>query len=585
MRMSKYLLKTFREAPQDAEVESHKLLIRAGYIQKVSSGVYSYLPLGLRVLVNISQIIRSELNKAGAQELLFPALTPYEWWQESGRDKYFGEILPALIVKARNANFVLGPTHEEVVTKTVSSIVDSYKSLGICVYQIQSKFRDEPRPRFGLVRTKELIMADAYSFDKDKQDMKQSYEIMLNCYEQIFKRLGLQAKKVQATSGAIGGDVNHEFMIESEIGEDFYLFCPECNVALNIEAYSLADAKLNPSEYDLTQQIKYYDTPGLTSVKDVKNFLKNQLPDVKESDFLKTIAAKKNKEIVILLIAGNRQLADTRGFELLNDNDFENHPELIKGFLGPYNLTGNYKIIADYSVRLTPKNGWISGANQKDKHVGGLFPGRDFQINEWEKLSKPIEGDPCPNCAKGLKIHRSVEVGHTFQLGLTYSSKIKDATFLNEQGQPQPYWMGCYGIGVSRLISVIAQCYHDDKGLTWPVNLAPFKIHLIAIDYLKNPEIRVLADELYSQLIEQSIEVLFDDRGLSAGISFNDADLIGIPYQIIIGPKLLNKGKCELKLRSQACLNSGKLEAFENSNVIELDVSHIGSAIKDLLLL
>lgn len=583
--MSKLFFKTYREPPQDAEAESHKLLIRAGYIQRVASGIYSYLPLGYRVLQKISNIIRQELDSAGCQELLLPALTPYEFWQESGRDQFFGELLPAFVIKARAGQYVLGPTHEEVITKLVTNVIDSYKSLGVCLYQIQNKFRDEARPRFGLIRTKELIMADAYSFDINKENMNATYWDMVKCYETIFTRLGLNAIKVQASSGAIGGDINHEFMVEASIGEDFFLKCNKCGTALNIEAYSLADAPNSFQEFEINKEPQLLDTPNTTSIKDLQTLLLKDFPELKEDHFLKTIAVKKDNKIYLLLLAGNRELKPDLEFEFLSEQDFQNHPDLIKGYLGPCGLDKTYEIIADFSIKNTPKHGWITGANTDGKHIAGIFPGRDFQIASWQQLSKPIDKDPCPNCGAPLKIIRSVEVGHTFQLGLTYSSKIKGATFLNSKGTQEPYWMGCYGIGVSRLVAVIAEKFHDDLGLALPVSVAPYQVHLIAIDYQKNDQVTQATEQFYKKLTDQGIEVLFDDRGLSAGIALNDADLIGIPFRIIIGPRSVREGKAEIVLRANIQLQAQLTKIFGDQNSIKIDLLAPGSEIKELLML
>jgi prolyl-tRNA synthetase len=573
MKLSKLFLKTLREDPQDAEVASHKLLLRAGYIHRISSGVYSYLPLGLKVLLNLENIIRDVLNKYGAQEILMPALTPIELWQESGRDKSFGDLLPAFLLEARSAKYVLGPTHEEVVTKIVSQLLDSYKSLPVCLYQIQSKFRDEARPRFGLLRTKELIMCDAYSFDEDKTAMANSYEIMLRAYEEIFKKIGLKVYAVEALSGAIGGDVNHEFMVKSAIGEDFFAECLNCGYRANLEAAMYGEIEESvPSE----ASVKYHETKNAKAVSEVILSLKDDLGDLKDSQLLKTMVCLDYRDQPVLcLIPGDRELREQPDLRLANDSDFKKHPLLVKGFVGPMDLKG-YKIVADFQVKKVPLGGYIAGANKVDYHVSGLVPGRDFKVDEWRQLSKVKPGDTCPKCGSLLEVSRCVEAAHTFQLGLTYSSKMKGATFITKNQKEAEFWMGCYGIGVSRLLAVVAEAFCDEKGLVWPPALAPFMAHIVALSYGKNNDVKKAADKIYESLAEQGISALMEDRPVSTGVAFSDAELLGMPVIISVGQKSLEKGVMEVRLRSSVL--SGYFPALAaKSGTLEMSIDSLGS--------
>ncbi len=557
MRISRLLVKTLREAPSDAEVESHKLLLRAGYIQRLASGVQTYLPLGLKVLANISSIIRQELDAVGAQEMLMPVLQPLELWEESGRDKSFGEILPAFVVTGRGGKFVLGPTHEEVVTRTVSAIAESWRNLPVTVYQLQTKFRDEARPRFGLLRTRELLMCDAYSFDADKDSMAATYEVIRLAYNSIFSRLSLEVVPVEASSGAIGGDVNHEYMVPSSIGEDLFVSCTSCDYKANVEAAKGGKVDESDIEANLAEGLKNsqgvdnleFYTPGSGSIAEIADQLSSHLGKLGSKGLIQALVGKdENGKDVVMLVPGSRSVVLPFGWKLYEEEDFDVSKRFIKGFIGPVGLEG-VTIVADPLVSASPSVGWVVGGNKADTHIGGVFPRRDFNVDIWMSLAQVEDGDLCPICNSQVALRRSVEAAHTFQLGLTYSSKMEGATFLDKSGTSSQYWMGCYGIGVSRLMAVVAEANCDNKGLIWPKAIAPFLIHVIAIGGTKDEKVFQSAEKVVGELEDAGIEVLFDDREVSAGVAFNDADLIGIPWQLVIGAKGLAKGVFELKNR------------------------------------
>lgn len=543
MRMSKLLLPTLREAPADAEAASHRLLLRAGFIRRLTSGVYSFLPLGLKVLSNIENIIRQEMDKAGAEEILLPALHPLEIWQQSGRAQTMKDVL--MKVETTSGSFVLGPTHEEVITAIVGAEVNSYKELPLNLYQIQTKFRDEPRARFGLMRTKEFIMKDAYSFDASQEEMGLSYQTMYDAYCKIFERCDLSYQPVEADAGAIGGKVNHEFMVPSQIGEDHFASCANCRYSANLEAATKADIGFESKSID--QELKEHFTPDRPGIDLVVEHFKEQ--GLVAKDMLKCfVFFDSNNKINVGLVPGDRQVRLPKGSRGFEEKDFLDYPDLVKGYIGPKGLnTKDIKVVADYSVK-EPK-AWVSGANKKNYHYSGLVLGRDFSVENWDSLTVVEQGDPCPRCSSPLVLVRSVEAGHTFQLGLTYSKLIPGASFTDAQGKEQLYWMGCYGIGVTRLIAIIAEEHHDDKGLIWPKEIAPYAIHIISLNPHKSSEVKSFAEQLYKDLLAAGVGVIYDDREVSAGIKFADADLVGVPTQVVIGNKGLGQGIVEIKDR------------------------------------
>ena len=551
MRMSRLLVHTLREAPADAEVAGHQLLVRAGYIRRLASGVYSFLPLGMRVLARVERIIREELDAAGCQEVLLPALHPIELWEQSGRAALFGsDALPAMTVEARGGTFVLGPTHEEVVTVTVGAEVESYRQLPLTVYQIQVKFRDEARPRFGLMRTRELIMADAYSFDVDKEAMQASYRTVFEAYLKIFARLGLDVTPVEAESGAIGGDVNHEFMVPSEVGEDEFVSCPSCGYAANVEAATRGGVGPDTEWGDPASappMVEHHtpDTPGISGV--VEYF---DDPDVTEASMLKSLAVVDAEgRPTLLLLAGDREARLPSGWRLFEEADFARYPSLVKGYIGPHGHGGHgIRVVADGGVgRPGP---WITGANRPDHHVSGALLGRDFTVDEWGSFAHVVSGDQCPRCGEPVTLVRSVEAAHTFQLGYKYSEVMPGSSFVAEDGSEAIFSMGCYGMGVSRLLAVVAEEHHDDKGLAWPPEVAPYRVHLAALGAGRSAEVADAAEDLYRRLVEGGVEVLYDDRDVSPGVKFADADLVGVPIRLVVGAKGLARGVVEWRSRT-----------------------------------
>jgi prolyl-tRNA synthetase len=553
MRMSRLLLRTLRDAPSDAEAISHQLLVRAGYIRRHASGIYTYLPLGWKLIQRVEALVREEMDAAGAQEMLMPVLQSTELWESTGRLSTMEDILFRL--EGRGGEFVLGPTHEEVVTATVAAEVDSYRDLPVNVYQVQLKYRDEARPRFGLLRGREFIMKDAYSFDVSPAGMQESYRVMYDAYCRIFDRCGLTYTPVEADSGAIGGEVNHEFMVLSDIGEDFFVQCTVCDYAANTEAAVAGDRWVDkPVPPEALEEHHTPDRPGIDLV--VEHFRTELGRDLTAAGMLKCIALVDETEgadgtPVVVLVPGDREVKVPRGMRPFEDADFEKHPGLVKGYIGPMGLQTNagVRVLADKSVK-APQT-WVTGANKADHHVSGATLGRDFEPDAFGNYATVVAGDPCPRCGQPVQLGRSVEAGHTFQLGLTYSLKVPGATFLDEDGKEQPFWMGCYGIGISRLPAVVAEEHHDDAGLRWPAEIAPFRVHLLTLGANRNPDVVEAADRLYDELTAAGVSVLYDDRlDASPGVKFADADLLGMPTQLLVGAKGLAKGIVERKDRA-----------------------------------
>ena len=542
MRMSRLLLRTLRDAPSDADAVSHQLLVRGGYVRRAASGVYTFLPLGWRVLRNVERVVREEMDAAGAQEILMPIIQPAELWAQTGRLHTMEDILFTL--EGKGGRFVLAPTHEELVTATVAAEVDSYRDLPLNVYQIQLKYRDEPRPRFGLLRGREFIMKDAYSFDASQEGMRASYQLMYDAYCRIFDRLGLTYTPVEADAGAIGGDVNHEFMVPSSIGEDHFARCTKGDYAANVEAATTGERPLPEPSDEPLEEHHTPDRPGIEMV--VEFFAERGLT---AAGMLKCIAlADAGGDPVVVLVPGDRDVRVPHGLRPFEDEDFARHPALVKGYIGPMGLgAAGVRVLADHGVRAGGP--WVTGANKADHHVSGATLGRDFTVSEWGSFATIAGGDPCPRCGAPLELVQSVEAGHTFQLGLTYSTKIPGATFTAEEGHEHPYWMGCYGIGVSRAPAVIAEEHHDDAGLRWPPEVAPYQVHLLSLGVSRSPETAKAADDLYDRLLAAGVDVLYDDRDVSPGVKFADADLLGMPTQLIVGGRGLARGVVERKDR------------------------------------
>ena len=546
MRYSQYLLPTLKETPADAEVISHQLMMRAGMIRKVAAGVYSYMPFGLRSIRKMEQIIREEMNKAGAIECLMPMANPAELWQESGRwEKYGKELLR--FKDRKNADFCMGPTHEEVVTDIIRNTVNSYRQLPLNLYQIQTKFRDEIRPRFGLMRGREFIMKDAYSFDMDDAGADKSYAKMYQAYRNIFNRCGLKFRSVEADSGAIGGNFSHEFMVLAESGEDGIVSCDTCEYAANVEKAELIYRDVETATPGAALQ--KIDTPDQRSIDDVADFL-----NVTEQQLAKTLIVQTSQdEIVAVLLRGDRELNPIKLANLLEvDWVLLAEDEVVRqvtgapvGFAGPIGL--QIPVIADSEIRGMAD--FVVGGNVADVHYIGANHGRDFEVSRFADVRQAVGGDPCPRCDGGkFESWRGIEVGHVFKLGTKYSDAM-NATVLNDKGQSQSLVMGCYGIGVGRTVAAAIEQNHDENGMMLPMPLAPFQV-LISMLNPKDAEVRGAAETLYEELLAAGVEVLLDDRDERPGIKFKDADLIGIPLRVTVGARNLKEGNVELNQRA-----------------------------------
>ncbi len=543
MKTSQLLIPTLREDPGEAETVSHRLMLRAGLIRKTAAGIYIYLPLGLRVIRKIEQIIREEMNRAGAQELLMPIASPAELWKETGRWDYYGKEL--LRFKDRHErDFCLGPTHEEVITDLFRREVRSYRQLPLNFYQIQTKFRDEIRPRFGLMRGREFIMKDAYSFDGDEAGAKTSYQKMYDAYTRIFTRCGLTFRAVEADTGLIGGDVSHEFMVLAETGEATVAYSDHGSYAANLERAEV----LPPSDIDDTplRQLTPVNTPHCRTVEEVTAFLK-----IAPRQLVKTLIYAADKETVAVLIRGDHELNEVKLARLLHATEVRlAEPETVKsltgapvGFAGPVGLPG-VRIVADHAVRGT--RNLVVGANRADTHYVDANWNRDFKVDQFADLRNAQTGDPSPRGTGSLTLAKGIEVGQVFLLGTKYS-KSMNATILDEKGQERLAVMGCYGIGVGRTAAAAIEQNHDDKGIIWPFPIAPFHVHLLPVS--QSATTAEAAARLYEGLLAGGFEVLWDDRNDRAGVKFNDADLIGAPFQIVVGDKGLADGVVEVKVR------------------------------------
>ena len=557
MKMSKMFVQTMREFPSDAEVISHKMLARAGYIKKLTSGVYTFLPLMWRVLKKVENIIREEMDKAGAQELLMPFVQPKELWEESGRwNAYGGELMR---LKDRHGReMCLGPTHEEIITSVARDVLKSYKQLPVNLYQIQSKFRDERRPRFGLLRGREFIMKDAYSFSTSQQELEKEYQNMWQAYTNIFNRCGLPTKAVQSDSGAIGGSVSHEFMVitDTEAGENDVFYCDDCDYAANSN-----HAVSNLPEANIVgnwQNAQIIDTPNTGTIEDLAKFLNCQ-----QTVICKSLVYIVDKAPVIALIRGDKAVEETKLMNALGGVDIriatsaeiedimkENGFDAVAGFIGPKGLKkyGEYeiKIIADKTV--TELKNFVIGINQTDKHLVGANWGVDVELpNQIEDIRLVEAGDFCPQCGKPLKVTRGIEVGNIFQLGTKYS-KPMNAVYLDANGKTQPYIMGCYGIGVTRTAAAAVEAHHDEWGIKWPISIAPYHVVVVPVSTQDAEQMKV-ANEIYEKLLSSGVEAVLDDRNERPGVKFKDADLIGFPFRITVGKTIVD-GKVEFVERS-----------------------------------
>ncbi|OGI10343.1 MAG: proline--tRNA ligase [Candidatus Margulisbacteria bacterium GWF2_35_9] len=555
MKYSKYFIPTLRDIPSEAEIPSHKYALKGGYIKKIASGIYDYLPLGLKVLRKIEAIVRKEMNKSGAMEVSMPSMVPAELWQKSGRWSFYGKEL--LRIKDRaDREFCFGPTHEEVIVDMVSNNIQSYKQLPINLYQIQTKFRDEIRPRFGLMRAREFTMKDAYSFHEDQSSLDATYQDMYKAYCNIFTNCGLKFRVVNADSGNIGGNSSQEFMITADSGEDEILYCSSCTYAANVE--KAATIIHNPDEEN--QTAIEVETPGIKSIEDVSKFL-NSTPTqlIKALVYQYEIMIEQNKyeaKYALIFIRGDYDLSEIKlgnklnalSLRLATDDEIQTQLNAPSGFLGPVGLATNKSltILADDSIKGL-KNA-IVGANKVDYHLKNVNTPKDYTFDEYIDLKIVKEGDTCPECKKGQLIkERGIEVGHIFKLGSKYSESMK-AVFLDKNGKEQPFIMGCYGIGIGRTAMAAIEQNYDDNGPTWPIQIAPFEVILIQAN-MNNETQSTVANNLYQTLLSNNIDVLFDDRNERMGVKFNDADLIGSPIRIVIGKKA-DEGIVELNLRS-----------------------------------
>ena len=558
MRFTKLFLKTLKEEPKDAEVISHKLMVRAGMIKKLASGVYSYLPMGYRVLRKIENIVREELSKAGAQEVLMPVIQPAELWQESGRWNKMGQEM--MRIKDRHdRDFVLGPTHEEVITDIVRREIKSYKELPVNLYQIQTKFRDEKRPRFGLMRGREFLMKDGYSFHTDEACLEEEYQNMRRAYSRIFSRCGLTFRAVEADSGAIGGDTTHEIMVLAESGEDDVIYCSHCDYAANIEKAESSINLENLNE-EMSELVKV-STPNKQSIEEVAEFL--NLPMDKT---VKAMVFKVDENYVIALIRGDYEINDVKLKNILRASDIElaSNEEiekigLVKGFIGGVGIK-NIKIVADLTVK-NMKN-YVTGANEADYHFINTNHEKDYEINDFADIRTVKVGEKCPRCKDGeLKIARGIEVGQVFKLGKKYSSAM-NCVYLDENGKSCEMVMGCYGIGVSRTMAATIEQNYDENGIIWPMSIAPYHVDVIPANVKDNEQMKT-ADIIYQKLLEEGVEVVIDDRDERAGFKFKDADLIGFPIKIIAGKGVTN-GKVEM-----VCRKTGEKEELNIDEVVD----------------
>ncbi len=545
MRLSQLFAPTLREDPAEADVASHRLLLRAAFIRQVAAGVYTTLPLGLRTMRKIEAIVREEMDAAGAQEIRMPILLPAEPWKTTGRFDLYGELLFKLVDR-HGREMILGPTQEEVVTPLVAGEQPSYRDLPLNLYQIEWKYRDEFRPRFGLLRGREFLMKDAYSFDRDEEGMVRSYQVMYDAYRRVFDRCGLRYVIVEADPGQIGGGVNHEFMARAEVGEDLFVECERGDYLADTEAARPMPPE--PAAPGERAALEVLDTPDTPTIEGLTRLL-----GVPASRTLKCILFDAGGRTVAVLVPGDREVAvpklerlffptPVRPFE---DADFAERG-FVKGYVGPQGMPEDVLILADHSVRAGAD--WVTGANEPDRHVRGANTPRDFRVDRYEDLVEIREGDRCPRCGGTLRIGRSIVVGHIYQLHTKYSEPLK-ATFIDEDGIAKPFQMGCYGIGISRIMAAAAEQYHDEAGLAWPRALAPFEI-VVLIANRDDERVVTEAERIYRELLDRGAEAVIDDRAVAAGVKFTDADLIGYPVQVVVGRRGLEAGEVDLKLRA-----------------------------------
>ncbi|XSG83873.1 MAG: proline--tRNA ligase [Methylohalobius sp. ZOD2] len=558
MRTSQFPLHTLKETPADAEIVSHQLMLRAGLIRKLAAGLYTWLPLGIKVLRKVERIVREEMDRAGALEILMPALQPAELWRESGRWEQYGPELIRLRDR-HERDFCLGPTHEEIITDLVRSEIKSYKQVPVNFYQIQTKFRDEIRPRFGVMRSREFSMKDAYSFHRDMDSLQETYDAMYDAYSRIFTRLGLEFRAVLADPGAIGGNWSHEFHVLADTGEDAIAFSTESNYAANVElAEALAPTETRPAPAETLAEV---DTPDQHTIEEISQFLQ-----IKPERILKTLLVKGEDDgLVALLLRGDHELNPVKAEKLSRVKaplTFATEAEIRAaagcgpGSLGPVKL--NVEMICDHGAAVLAD--FVCGANQDGKHLRGVNWERDLPLPETADLRNVVEGDPSPDGKGTLEIRRGIEVGHIFQLGTKYSQAM-GATILDENGREEALIMGCYGIGITRVVAAAIEQNHDPQGIIWPQAIAPFQVALVPVNMHKSERLREAAESLYRELQQAGVEVLFDDRKSRPGVMFADMELIGIPHRVVLSDRLLDEGKVEYRGRRDA--ESGKVDRNE----------------------
>jgi len=550
MRVSQFFISTLKEAPSDAEIVSHKLMLRAGLIRRLAGGIYSWMPLGLRVVRKVESIVREEMNRAGAVELFLPAVQPAELWQESTRWEKYGPELLRLKDRHRR-DFVIGPTHEEVITDIARREIRSYRQLPVHFYQIQTKFRDEIRPRFGVMRGREFTMKDGYSFHAGYADLEREYRNMYDTYMRIFSRLGLQFRAVAADTGSIGGTGSHEFHVLADSGEDAIAYSPESGYAANVElAEALAPATPRPAPAEPMRKVP---TPGKTRCEDVAELL--SLPLART---VKAIAVMHDEAFVLLLLRGDHSLNEIKTqklpgldpFRFATDAEVEQHLRCKPGYIGPVGIAPGIRVVADRGV--AAMGDFVCGANEAGFHLTGVNFGRDLP-EPWlvADIRNVVAGDPSPDGTGRLEIARGIEVGHIFQLRTKYSEALK-ATYLDEAGKQQPFEMGCYGIGVTRIVGAAIEQNHDERGIVWPEPMAPFQVALVPVGYHRSATVREAADRLHDELTGAGTEVLMDDREERPGVMFADMELIGIPHRVVVGERGLKDGKIEYQGRRDA---------------------------------
>jgi len=545
MRYSQMHLPTGREIPSDAEVVSNQLMIRAGMIRKLTSGIYSYLPLGYRVIRKVEQIIREEMNQAGAQEVHMPMVQPAELWQESGRWTHYGKEL--LRFRDRNGReYCLGPTHEEVITDLVRHDIKTYRQLPCNLYQIQTKFRDEVRPRFGVMRCREFGMKDAYSFDTDEAGAEKSYKKMFATYNNIFRRCGLNFRPVEADSGSIGGSFSHEFMVMADSGEDSIVFCQNCDYAANMEKAEIPAPKNEVQAQKDFLPMESVETPGVRTIDEVSSFL-----GVSPAQILKTLIFNADEKPVAVLIRGDHEVNEIKVKNYLGANELAlaNDDMILEATGAPRGFAGavgiKTRIIADHSV--VNMVNLVTGANREDYHLKNVNIGRDFKVDSYADLRVAQAGDTCPRCGGTIRIARGIEVGHVFKLGTKYSQAMK-ASYLDKDGKEKIMIMGCYGIGIGRTVAACIEQNHDEYGIIWPMALAPYTVIVTPVN-INEPDVMKASEDIYADLLTSGVEAILDDRDERAGVKFKDADLIGIPLRIVVGAKNLVQGNVELKIR------------------------------------